>query len=175
MKEESTMLKEYRFNTGEVELNYVKGPDSGPPLVLLHGLSLQWQNFLWIMPHLLLRHTVYAVDLRGHGKSGRAPGRYRCPDYAEDIRHFIEGRLGEPAVILGFSTGGVVAACVAARYPRLVSSAILEEPALWDTTHLQGPFDWFTRCRELTSLGKTPAELREIISEGAHGGGQWLS
>jgi pimeloyl-ACP methyl ester carboxylesterase len=157
------MIQEYSFDTGELELNYAKGPDSGPPLVLLHGLSAGWQGFIPIIPHLLLRHTVYAVDLRGHGKSGRVPGRYRCRDYAEDICSFIEGRLGEPAILLGLSTGGLVAACLASRYPASVRALILEEPALWDTTHIQWALDHFTQCYELTSLGKTAAELREIL------------
>ena len=166
------MLTEHRFDTGEVELNYAKSPDGGPPLVLLHGLSLCWQDFCPIMPYLLLRHTVYAVDLRGHGKSGRVPDRYRCPDYAEDIRLFIEGRVGEPAIVLGFSTGGLVAAYLAARYPELVSALILEEPVPWDRTHIQWVVDHFTHCREMTSLGKTAGELRELLQV-EHAGERW--
>jgi pimeloyl-ACP methyl ester carboxylesterase len=157
------MLKEHKFDTGQVRLNYVKGPENGPPLVLLHGLSEHWLDFLPIVPHLLLRHTVYAVDLRGHGKSGRVPGRYRCSDYGDDIRSFLEGTLAQPAILFGFSTGGLVAAYLGARYPELVSALILEEPALWDTTHIPWVVDYFTRCRELTSRGKTAQELREIL------------
>jgi pimeloyl-ACP methyl ester carboxylesterase len=167
------MLKENAFDTGEVELNYVKSPGNGPPLVLLHGLSQRWQTFLQIIPQLLLRHTVYAVDLRGHGKSGWVSGRYRCPDYAEDIRSFIEGRLGEPVTLLGFSTGGLVAAYLAAQYPELVSALILNEPVPWDATHIPWVSDYFTQCRELTSLGKTAAELREIIHVENAGGRAW--
>ena len=169
------MLKEHSFDTGEVELNYAQGPDSGPPLVLLHGLTACWQGFLPIIPHLLLRHTVYAVDLRGHGKSGRVSGRYRCPDYAEDIRSFIQGRLGEPAIMLGLSLGGLVAAYLASQHPALVRALILEEPPLWDTCLIQGAVDHFTQCYELTSQGKTAAELREILQVENAQGRKWAS
>jgi pimeloyl-ACP methyl ester carboxylesterase len=157
------MLQEHSFDTGQVELNYVKSPDNGPPLVLLHGLSSMWQSFIPIIPYLLLRHTVYAVTFRGHGKSGRVPGRYRCMDYGEDIRLFIEDRIGEPAIVLGYSMGGLVAAYLAAQYPELVSALVLDEPGIWDTTHIQWAYDLLTRWHELTSMGKTAAELREIL------------
>jgi pimeloyl-ACP methyl ester carboxylesterase len=156
------MLKEYRFNTGEVELNYAKGPDGGPPLVLLHGIHARWQEFLKTIPHLILRHTVYAVDHRGHGKSGRVPGRYRGVDYGEDVRCFIEGVIGKPAIVHGYSLGGIAAVHLAAHCPTLVSALILEEPPLWGTTPVQW-LDYFRESHELASLGKTAAELREIL------------
>jgi hypothetical protein len=34
------MLSEKSFDTGELLLNYAEGPASGPPLALLHGLTL---------------------------------------------------------------------------------------------------------------------------------------
>jgi pimeloyl-ACP methyl ester carboxylesterase len=120
------MLEENTYHTGEVDLNYVKSPDNGPPLVLLHGLTGRWQIFIPILPYLVLRHTVYAVDLRGHGKSGRVSGRYRCRDYGEDIAAFLKGRIAEAAIVHGFSTGGLVAAYLAAQHPELVSALILE-------------------------------------------------
>ena len=36
------MLEEKNFDTGVVHLNYAEGPDSGPPLVLLHGRGDRW-------------------------------------------------------------------------------------------------------------------------------------
>ena len=98
------MLKEYRFHTGEVELNYAKGPDCGPPLVWLHGLTGRWAKVIGIAPWLMLQHTLYAPDFRGHDLSGRVPGRYRCCDYGEDVRAFVEGVIGEPAILVGRSS-----------------------------------------------------------------------
>jgi pimeloyl-ACP methyl ester carboxylesterase len=90
------------------------------------------------------------------------PGRYRPIDYGEDIRAFIDGVIGEPAIVHGFSLGGLVAVYLAAKYPALVRALILEEPPLWDTTPV-GVLDYFKRCHELASLGKSVAELREIL------------
>ena len=71
------MLKERTFDANGVAINYAEGPPSGPPLVLLHGGGDRWQHFLPILPSLVMRWQVYALDLRGHGKSGRVPGQYR--------------------------------------------------------------------------------------------------
>lgn len=76
------MLSEKTFDAGAVSVNYAEGPRSGPPLVLLHGVTSRWQAFLTMMPVLAQRWHVVAADLRGHGRSGRClppkrPGRCR--------------------------------------------------------------------------------------------------
>ena len=69
------MLVERRFDTGEVVLNYAKGPNNGPPILLIHGITSNWRNFLPIMPSITMRWHVYAIDLRGHGKSEHKTGQ----------------------------------------------------------------------------------------------------
>ena len=76
-----TILKEKTFNTGTVTLNYAEGPPSGPPLLLLPGMARSWKAFLPVIPSLTPDWHVYALDYRGHGKSGRMPGKYKATDY----------------------------------------------------------------------------------------------
>ncbi|HEX9115445.1 MAG TPA: alpha/beta hydrolase, partial [Anaerolineae bacterium] len=87
-------LTERSFDAGEVVLNYAEGPATGPALVLLHGGSARWQYFLPLIPDLARQWQVYAVDLRGHGESGRVPGRYALRHYASDICAFLAGVSG---------------------------------------------------------------------------------
>ncbi|KAJ8132212.1 hypothetical protein O1611_g1406 [Lasiodiplodia mahajangana] len=70
-------FKEDNFHTGEVTLNYVAGPPSrkGPPLVFIHGQTVTWEEYTFIMPILSSDFTIYAVTLRGHGKHA-CPGRF---------------------------------------------------------------------------------------------------
>ena len=63
------MITEKTFNTEEVAINYAEGPDSGPPLVLLHGTANRWQAFQPIIPALSTRRHIYAPDFRGNGRS----------------------------------------------------------------------------------------------------------
>jgi pimeloyl-ACP methyl ester carboxylesterase len=40
------MLVEKSFDTGEAVLNYAEGPDNGPPILLIHGITGNWRGFL---------------------------------------------------------------------------------------------------------------------------------
>ena len=122
------MLTERAFDAGAVALNYAEGPAVGPPLVLLHGASVRWQNFLPVIPSLGWRWHLYAPDFRGHGRSGRGDA-YRLADYAQDTARFLRAVVREPAVLLGWSLGAMVAIQVAAEAPEAVRAIILEEPS----------------------------------------------
>src|SRR3954471_8978915 len=124
------MLQEQTFDTGTVSINYVADQASGPPLVLLHGVTSRWQGWLSVMPDLALRWRLFALDLRGHGRSGRADGRYRLTDYAGDVTAFLQRRAGEPAVVVGHSLGAMIAIAVAAEAPDFVRAVVLEDPPL---------------------------------------------
>lgn len=119
------MIAEKIFNTGEVEINYAEGSESGPPLVLFHGFANRWQNFLSIMPHLALRWQVFALDSRGQGKSGRAPGHYLPGNYIADAVAFLRRRMTEPAVLFGHSAGALTALGAACQVPEKVRAVIV--------------------------------------------------
>ena len=84
------MLTEDIYQAGEVTINFGIGPENGPPLVLLHGSTLNWQTFVNIIPELSLKWQVFACDLRGHGKSSWADSGYRIVDFAPDTQTFIQ-------------------------------------------------------------------------------------
>ena len=100
-------MDRHRFDTGEVVLNYVEAGDGEPKMLLVHGGGDSWQMFDPILDTLAATNHVFAVDLRGHGESGRVPGRYRPEEYAADIVAFIDQVTG-PVVLCGFSLGGWV-------------------------------------------------------------------
>ena len=119
------------FHTGDVTLNYVTGPASGPPLVFIHGQSVTWEEYTFIMPLLAGRFQVLAVTLRGHGKSSWTPDDYSFNQLGEDMRRFLEQVVGRPAVVVGNSSGGVLTAWLAANVPERVRAIVLEDPPLF--------------------------------------------
>lgn len=129
-------IKEQSFDTGVVTLNYAEGPVTGSSLVLLHGGNARWQFFGDIMPDLGEKWHLYVPDLRGQGKSGRVPGRYRLQDYKEDTISFLQKCVGEPAHLFGVSLGGIVALMVAAQAPDLVLSVVVGDSPLTGKTWL---------------------------------------
>ena len=125
-----TEILEHLMNTDTVTINYAEGPPSGPPLVLLHGGSGRWQNYEGIIPDLAARFHLYAPDFRGHGKSGRVPGRYRLEDYANDTLTFLRQNVADPAFLFGSSLGGMVALMVAAQAPGDVRAVVVGDSPL---------------------------------------------
>ena len=113
------MLKEKRYSRGEVKLNFAEGPNTGPPLLLLHGLTDRWQFFQPIISHLIQRWHVYALDLRGHGNSSHTQP-YRYIDYIDDTIAFLENVVKEKTSIYGASLGGMISLMVAAHRPEYV-------------------------------------------------------
>jgi pimeloyl-ACP methyl ester carboxylesterase len=118
-------VREGRFDIGSVELNYAEGPPNGPPFVILHGGAASWRYADGLIGLLEGRWHVYAPDFRGHGQSGRVPGRYHLRDYAEDTAAFLSEVVREPAVVFGHSLGGEVAVMVAAHHPALMRAVVV--------------------------------------------------
>lgn len=99
---------------------------SAPPLLLLHGVSRRGGTFLPALPWFLPRYAVHALDHRGHGASGRAPG-YLVRDYAADAVR-VAGGLGGPVVLYGHSLGALVALLTAAALPGRIAAVVAEDP-----------------------------------------------
>ena len=85
-----------------------------PPVVLLPGTGATAEDWDAVAGPLSSTRTVYAVDLRGHGRSDR-PGTYSIALMTADVTSLL-ARLPEPVVdLVGHSLGGLVALGVAAR------------------------------------------------------------
>jgi pimeloyl-ACP methyl ester carboxylesterase len=103
---------------------YYEAEGGGPALLLLHGNGESHEIFDRLSAALKDSFTVYAVDSRGHGKSGRAD-RLSYSDLAEDCAGLIEAlKLDRPAVC-GFSDGGITALLLAIKRPELPGSLIV--------------------------------------------------
>jgi pimeloyl-ACP methyl ester carboxylesterase len=106
-----------------VELNRTRlrlwewGDPSDPPLVLVHGAYDHGRMFDGIAPRLaaLGYHTV-AIDLRGHGDSGRLPSGQAWVAMNLDLG-LLARHLGSPVRFLGHSFGGGQAVSAAGIFP----------------------------------------------------------
>ncbi|HSH79041.1 MAG TPA: alpha/beta hydrolase [Herpetosiphonaceae bacterium] len=125
------MLDEKAVDTGDIILNCAEGPAGGPPLVLLHGFTGWWRSWQLLIPQLLPTWHLYACDLRGHGKSGRAANRYRVIDYVQDSVTLLRQYVSQPAILLGRSFGGLVTLGAAADVPEHVRALVLLDPSLF--------------------------------------------
>ena len=124
---------EQLFDTGELKLNYATaGEPSNPALLLVPGQTESWWGYEAAMGLLQDRFQLFAVDLRGQGRSGRTPGRYTLDNMGGDLVRFIQGVIGRPTLVSGLSSGGVLSAWLSAYAPPgLIRAAHYEDPPLF--------------------------------------------
>ena len=60
----------------------------GSPVILIHGNKGDHHTFDALAETMSQRHTVYAMDTRGHGESA-TPKEYHYRDMAEDVINLI--------------------------------------------------------------------------------------
>jgi len=119
---------EKKFNTGKIILNYIEGPDNGPPLLFIPGQMEFWQGYKLVIPNFSKNHHVFVVDVRGHGKSTKTPGEYSYTIIGEDLKEFMERIIKKPTIVSGLSSGAILSLWLAANAPEFVSIAISEDP-----------------------------------------------
>lgn len=118
----------------------VQGPSAGGTVLFLHAGGESRHVWAPIASAVCAQgwRTV-AMDLRGHGDSGRVP-RYRLDDFILDVAR-VQGELcSQPLVIVGSSIGGVLGLLVAAEGHAPVAALVL--------------LDTPTRPRPATALGE---------------------
>lgn len=112
----------------DVKIHYYRTGEEKPAVVLLHGFgdsALSWSRLaLRLEPD----YDVIMIDARGHGLSDGPELGYRPQDQASDVAAIIqELDLVRPALI-GHDMGAMTASVVAAGYPDLINSVVLENP-----------------------------------------------
>jgi pimeloyl-ACP methyl ester carboxylesterase len=86
-------------------------------VILIHGFPEDWYEFRKVMPQLVSRFTVVAVDLRGGGESATTSDASDAANLAKDIHELAEHLHLEHVYVVGHDIGGMVAYAFARRYP----------------------------------------------------------
>ena len=121
------MLIDRTIELPGVTLHYREAGDPGaPPLVLLHGLMANAQDWDVIALFLAERYHVFALDQRGHGESGR-PGSYSFELMRDDLKAFADALSLERFTLLGHSMGGTVAFLFGEQYPERLERLVIED------------------------------------------------
>ncbi|MFB1044370.1 alpha/beta hydrolase [Streptomyces chrestomyceticus] len=134
---------EHTVDLGEIRMNYVvEGDPEAPALLLIPSQTESWWGYEDAIELLKSEFRVYAIDLRGQGRSTWTPGRYNLNTWGADVERFIDLVIQRPTVVAGNSSGGVITAWLSAyAKPGLVRGAILEDPPLFSSqaSPLYGP------------------------------------
>ncbi|MDK2982361.1 MAG: hypothetical protein PWQ55_2708 [Chloroflexota bacterium] len=161
-------FSEKQFDTSEVTLNYVEGPDNGPPFLLIPGQMESWQGYKLVMPELAKHYHVYSPDLRGHGKSTRTPGQYSYNICGQDLKTFLEKVIGQPAIVSGLSSGAVLAVWLGAYAPDSVQAVISEDPPMFSSIWPRISQERYMTYTFQTAVDAFDRPQRDLVTYFAH-------
>lgn len=130
-----TAFRRVRFDAPGGEIAGIAfGPaDTPPDIVFLHATGFNALTYRSLLAPLGERFSVWAVDLRGHGRTTLpaktfAYGSWRR--HRDDVIALLEKQTDAPVTLSGHSFGATVSLMAAVRRPDLVSAVALIDPVL---------------------------------------------
>lgn len=99
------------------------GREEDPVVVFLHGTSGHLEAFIRnVRPHVEAGYRVHAIDMLGHGFTGKPDYDMEIPRYVEHLTNYLDACGIERANLAGESLGGWVAGWLASETPERVIS-----------------------------------------------------
>ena len=105
-------------------------PETGLPVICLHGLTRNSRDFDVIAPRIAaLGRRVVAPDMRGRGKSANDPdpAHYVPAVYAQDVLKLMDALEIPRAVFIGTSMGGLIIMVLATMAPDRIAASVLND------------------------------------------------
>jgi pyruvate dehydrogenase E2 component (dihydrolipoamide acetyltransferase) len=115
-------------------IRYLKaGPEDGTPILMIHGFGADLMTWMFNQAELAQDRPVYAIDLPGHGGSGKDVGKGSLEALAAAVLAFMDALGIARAHLVGHSLGGAVAVEMALTSPDRVTAVTLIAPAGFGT------------------------------------------
>jgi pimeloyl-ACP methyl ester carboxylesterase len=93
------------------------GPESGMPLLMIHGNGGSIRAFAHNIPYFATKYRVIVADSRAQGKSKDPGPQLTFEMMADDEAALLDALHIKSAYVLGWSDGGIVALALAMRHP----------------------------------------------------------
>jgi len=138
------------------------GTGEDPPVVFVHGLGANWQNWLEQMPRVAETRRAVALDLPGFGSSEMPSDDISIHGSAHVVDALCEELGLGPVVVVGNSMGGFIGAEMAIAYPSRVERLVLVSAAGLSSTNLHRR-PTMTVARYTTVLGTLTASKSATI------------
>jgi 3-oxoadipate enol-lactonase len=148
-----------KISLRDIEINYQE-EGSGFPLILIHGLNGDLTGWALVMPAFAGHYRTIALDVRGHGRSGKPDQPYSIRQFSEDLREFLHQLRVPKAHILGLSMGGAIAQQFALDHPEKIRSLLLVSTFSYVDEQARQAF---SRLSQSLSAGGYPAFFDEVV------------
>ena len=155
-------FQKIKVNKIDIQVAIWKG--NGKNVFCVHGISSNcrvWDN---IAKNLAPEHTVYAIDLRGRGRSDKPLKGYSMKIHCKDIQEVIDKLNIKPVVFMGHSLGAYIGIVFTALYPEYVKKLILFDGGA-KLNPIQTMKVFQSIKHSLNRLGKIYNSFEEYISE----------
>lgn len=108
------------FIQEETAIHYVIEGHKLPTLLFVHGANIDLTYWNAQIDYFKDRYTVVAIDLPGHGKSGRNKTHWSIKGMGEDVAAFIKSLKLAQVILIGHSMGGDVNLVAATTDPQSI-------------------------------------------------------
>ncbi|BAS26099.1 alpha/beta fold hydrolase [Limnochorda pilosa] len=124
------------------------GPPEGRPVLFVHGFASDHGVWAENLPAVAEKRRALALDLVGHGGSGRPLAPYTVSYYARHVAAFMDALDLKDVALVGVSLGGAIVATVGLRHPERLARLVLVDAAGVG----RRPQSWASRQRFMPSL-----------------------
>lgn len=109
-----------------IRVHYRHEPsEDATPLILLHGGTATLHSWEGHIPHFVPDFNVYALDLRGHGRTINPTDQLSYRLMADDVAAFIQALKLTKPIVMGYSDGAQIALELGTRYGAMVGALVL--------------------------------------------------
>lgn len=108
-------------------INYYEIENNKPVLLIIHAQGTNAISYSKVIKALSKNFHLILVDCYGHGKSSHNIEKYNLISQGNDLIEFIKTNIKEKVIVLGHSSGGLIASYIASNYDNC-SYLILEDP-----------------------------------------------
>lgn len=108
-------------------VNYGKGDDA---IVLIHGWTMNVDNWRDQIPDFAKQHRVIAIDLPGHGQSDKPKVAYSMEYFARAVEAVMRHAKVKRAVLVGHSMGTPIARQFYRKYPAKTLAIVIVDGSL---------------------------------------------
>lgn len=160
------MMDPVRSGWGDL---YHEEAGEGAPILLIHPSGATASTWGSAVDELARVGRVITYDRRGYARSGGDPVR-RISTHTADAAALLERLRAVPAVVIGTSSGAMIAVDLAVRRPDLVRAVVEHEGPWRFTRHLPGG----PQVKALATIGSLvlrgrPSDAAEALLRSAYG------
>ena len=115
---------------------------NGKNILCVHGLTANCRCWDVMAAGLAPTHSIFAMDLRGRGRSDKPASGYSLQHHIEDIFCLLDDIKQKRIVLMGHSLGAFISLAFAANYPERTEKLILMDgggqltQSQWDNVSL---------------------------------------